>query len=236
MKDYFETHYKEYLPANLTEHYRLENARFKNDLGEILSTFDRNVHILDLGCGVGNFLSYLDSESFENVAGIDTSEESVKICKENFSKYRIHNKSAQEALEGETIYDVISMFSLLEHIEKHQVIDLLSKIKSRLNTDRGVFLFSTPNMDILIGNTAGRYGDFTHTIGFTKSSLEYVLKNAGFTEIKIFGTKNEPYNLISWIIFRIYRPIVTYFLKLFYKSMGLNWPSISGNVIYGVCK
>lgn len=37
-------------------------------------------------------------------------------------------------------------------------------------------------------NTAGRYIDFTHEIGFTEKSMRQVLRATGYSNIKIIGT------------------------------------------------
>jgi len=34
-----------------------------------------------------------------------------------------------------------------------------------------------------------RYADFTHEVGFTESSLSFVLRSAGFSDVSIFGIR-----------------------------------------------
>lgn len=48
--------------------------------GKFLSE-DRNARIIDLGCGNGGFVYWLQKNGYQNVEGIDISEEQVEVAK-----------------------------------------------------------------------------------------------------------------------------------------------------------
>ena len=92
-------------------------------------------------------------------------------------------------------------------------------------------------MGTLFGNTNGRYNDFTHTMGFTESSLKQLLLLAGFNEIEIWGGNSK--NIKKWkskILRKYYQPIVLKVLKYFLLSLDISMPKINDNVLYGFAK
>ena len=235
-KDYYSAHYKGFV-GELETYYENEIVQYHRQFGHMMSGFDKNARCLDLGCGVGNFVAYLNSQRFVHVTGIDTSAESIDICKNKFPRYAFYQESISEYLvNNDETYDIISMFSIIEHLPKGNIIPLLSLIRSKLNKPDGTLIISTPNMCALFGNTGGRYGDFTHTTGFTESSLRQCLLMAGFTAIQIEGPQKKRSTLKQKILYDIYQPIVLKLLKWFFISLGLEIPSIHGYTLFVHCK
>jgi SAM-dependent methyltransferase len=66
--------------------------------------------ILDVGCGTGHFLKMM-SEGTKLIKGIDKSEECINVAKGNGL-----NCISQDFLLEEGVYDVITMWHLIEHI------------------------------------------------------------------------------------------------------------------------
>ena len=61
------------------EAYRLRAKAFRQRFSNILPT-DKDAAILDIGCGVGFFLWFLQKNGFTNTSGIDVSPEQVKVA------------------------------------------------------------------------------------------------------------------------------------------------------------
>jgi len=125
----------------------------------------KKAKILDVGCGAGHFLYYLEKKGFTDFLGIDISPQQVGFCRENISQ-RVKQADAFEFLQGkESAFDAIVANDLLEHIPKEETIPFLKLVHAALK-DKGIFLVRTPNM----GNPFSlypRYKDFTHEAGFT---------------------------------------------------------------------
>jgi 2-polyprenyl-3-methyl-5-hydroxy-6-metoxy-1,4-benzoquinol methylase len=154
---------------------------------------DKNLQILDIGCGLGQALNYLKNKGFANLFGVDINDESIEICRKNgLSVEKITDiREFAANYKGEK-FDRIIMSHVLEHIDKNLIIDTLIHIKKFLLKDGGVFLLMVPNAQSYTGSY-WRYEDFTHTILFTAGSCNYVLKSAGFTTIDFIdpdGTKH----------------------------------------------
>jgi hypothetical protein len=80
-------------------------------------------------------------------------------------------------------FDFIYMIDVLEHIEKRLVFNFLLDIYNKLNPNGKLFLV-IPNA-ISPAGSFYRYIDWTHETSFTPTSIQYLLENAGFSEIVI---------------------------------------------------
>jgi len=241
MKDiknnYFETHYHYYI-MNIDKYLESQFELFESHLYTDLKAHPKfpMIKALDLCCGVGDFGYFLHRLGCKEVIGVDSSEGAIENCNRILPSYTFFCEDVLRFLgEDKETYDIISVFSCLEHFRKAEIRIVLEYAKEKLNRD-GMFLMSTPNMEALFGNTAGRYNDFTHEVGFTKSSLEQVLREAGFEDIIIFGSKHKTGGLKKWLVYKVYQPIIFKMIFLFMRSLHLKFPDISGYVLWGIVR
>ena len=236
-QDYFLTHYSQYIGDEFT-YLRNQADVYRRQFFKKLQEHKcfPDLKVLDICCGVGDFCYFLQEIGCKKVNGIDSSMKSIKFCKSNFPNFKFYYADALEFLkQNNEKYDVVSMFSCLEHFKKNDIVSILSQVKMILNFE-GLLLFSTPNMDCLFSNTCGRYGDFTHEMGFTKSSLEQVLREAGFKTINICGTKRPTSNAVQSLFYKIYQPAALKVLSILFRSLGLKFPEIHDYVLWGTVK
>jgi 2-polyprenyl-3-methyl-5-hydroxy-6-metoxy-1,4-benzoquinol methylase len=181
----------EYSKQALESWYRMYDRIY----GDVLP-IDKNVRILDVGCGIGDFLYYLEKKGYNNFIGIDISEEQIKFCKENITE-NVECCDVFYFLEKNSNFDVIVMNDVLEHFKKKEILDLLELTYKKLNK-HGILVIKVPNAanPFNIGNF---YNDFTHETQFTKESLLQVLLVAGFSKIKIFDQKSNMSTVKSFI-------------------------------------
>ncbi len=106
--------------------------------------FVKGRRVLDLASGEGYGANIL-SEDAESVAGVDISPEAVRHASSKYIRdnlrYFVGDITAIP-IEGMGVFDVITCFEALEHIEDHDA--LLREVK-RLLKPEGIFLISTPN-------------------------------------------------------------------------------------------
>lgn len=153
---------------------------------------DKNITVLDIGCGLGQMLSKLKEQGYKRLKGIDISNESITFCREKGLDVDQITDIIDYARDSAVKYDCIIMSHVLEHIEKSKIIDTLISIKTKLLSDKGIFLLMVPNAQ---SNTGAywMYEDFTHTTLFTAGSALYVLKSAGFTHIEFINADGTAY-------------------------------------------
>lgn len=156
-----------------------DNVVLPNWLSQELKT-DKNASILELGCGYGQNLRAFMKAGYKNIKGIDISDEAVSFCREK--GLPVIHKDVLD-YDGER-FDLVYMSHVLEHLDKNQIIPMLKHIRENLLSPRGGRLcIAVPNAQ---SNTDcyWMYEDFTHNTLFTAGSLLYVLREAGYTDIR----------------------------------------------------
>ena len=94
--------------------------------------------ILDIGCGTGDFLKYMQNKKWE-IDGIEKNEGARKIA---IKKNNIRINSDLLSLKEKDKYDVVTMWHVLEHIYYPQ--SYIKKIYKILKKD-GVIIIAVPN-------------------------------------------------------------------------------------------
>lgn len=146
-----------------------------------ISKFEKSANILELGCGPGYLLEYLKQKGFNNICGIDISNEQIEIAKS--SGHNVFQGDAIEFLQDKkNNYDII--FAFVEHFTKDELIELTSLIFNALNVG-GLFIIRTPNGQGIFAGTV-IYGDFTHQTIFTLNSFTQLMIQAGFSKVECF--------------------------------------------------
>lgn len=173
---------------------------------------DKKANILDIGCGMGHFLYFLEKEGYINYSGIDISPENVKFCEEH--RFHVELCDAVRFLEeSNKPYDVIIMNDILEHFKKDEIMRLLGLINKNL-APQGKVIIKVPNAANPLMGGSSRYYDFTHEVSFTEESLSQVLRICSFRDvciyhqdIYVFGP--NPLNYIAkaaaWMSYKFYR-------------------------------
>ena len=155
-----------------------------------LKQLNPEASILELGCGRGTFVEFLNSKGFSHVTGIDISEEQISLAKKRNLNTRVANVFEFLASPGDQPFDVILALDFLEHFTKDEVIKLLGLVYEALNKN-GMFVAQTPNGQGLFPGQV-MYDDFTHLTIFTPKSLEQILKTVGFDDIRFEETGPVP--------------------------------------------
>ncbi|MBN2532435.1 MAG: class I SAM-dependent methyltransferase [Spirochaetales bacterium] len=170
----------------------------------------RGIRIIDLACGAGHFLYFLQHEGYKDTQGIDLSDEMLKLS----SKMGIKNLKKADIFkflpDNKNQFDLIIANDIIEHLTKDEVILLLDLIYQSLKPG-GMVLISTINAMSLFG-----YGtiqnEFTHVTGFTPMSLTQVLKICHFSNIKTMGEGPVEQDMRSKI-----RSVLWKMIKLFLR-------------------
>ncbi len=138
---------------------------------------EKNLKILDAGCGTGQMMSRLQEYGF--VEGIDASEEALAFCKtRGLTNARFENLN--DWIPSDPLYDVIVSLDVLYHQNIQNDIAILGKFYSAMK-DKGILVLNLPAFDCLwrdhdvAGWAARRY---------RRNCLVKQLKEIGF-EIKI---------------------------------------------------
>ena len=172
---------------------------------------DKNSKILDVGCGYGRFLNFLKSESFNNITGLEVGKEQCDFLKGKDIDL-IETDLMSFLSNSNEKFDLITMFDVLEHFNKNEILIIVSSLKKRLNKS-GILIIQVPNGEAIFKGGI-MYGDFTHETFFTVRSLNQIFKLYDYSKINIYPlypVMHGFFSLIRRIGFRV--------IDLFYKSI-----------------
>ncbi len=138
--------------------------------------------VLDFGCGGGYGTEYLSRFTNKDVLGYDIDIKTIKINKQFFVRNKnlkfTHNKHELE------MYDVITSFQVIEHLNEKSIPSYLVDIKEHL-TNEGLFICSTVNKLITSNGLKKPIFPF-HNYEFTPDELKNML-NRYFTTVTLYG-------------------------------------------------
>jgi len=175
---------------------------------------DKNAKIIDLGCGNGSFVYWLQQNGYLNAEGVDVSPEQIKAAQDLGIK-NIYQDDCKNYLTGKKeIYDCIFMLHVLEHFNKEEVLDILEIIHQSLKIN-GILVITTPNAEAPVMGNQIRYGDFTHDTLFARNSIRQVLSVSNFKDIEVYPVPPMIHGFKSLTRFILWKCYVELKFKLY---------------------
>ncbi|HOU98858.1 MAG TPA: class I SAM-dependent methyltransferase [Bacteroidales bacterium] len=206
------------LVENVLDFFRSGRARkLNNYLNKNTSSF-----ILDVGCGNGRFLYYLQKIGLKNLYGIELPGNSAeRASKIPFLNIKI--EEIEHAHYPADFFDAITMFHVLEHMKNP--IQILQKMTSWLK-DEGIFMVSFPN---IASKQAQKYRGMwlhmdppRHLNFITPNDFIRHMNQLGFEHIEssYFSLEQNPYGYVQS------------FLNKKSKKREILFESMKGNINY----
>jgi 2-polyprenyl-3-methyl-5-hydroxy-6-metoxy-1,4-benzoquinol methylase len=162
----------------------------------LISKYAKDIPILELGCGRGYLLEYLRNKGFNNLRGIDVSEEQIDISRQKSLNVEVADVFEYLNNDKEK-FKIIFALDFIEHFSKEELIQLFDGIYKTLDRG-GTFIFHTPNgQSFLASNLV--YGDLTHLTVFNPLSALQLLRLSGFNDITFKESGPVPKNLYGVI-------------------------------------
>lgn len=151
--------------------------------------------ILDVGCGSGLLVRYLNQNGFKAI-GCDPSKEAVKIAKKINAKGVIFNTGVSKLPVCDNSIELVTAISVVEHLTNKQMNKFLKEC-TRVLKPKGLIFIITPNFDSPLRLIQGKrwfgYSDPTHINFFTVSELKSLMRKNRFSGFKtFFNVEMEP--------------------------------------------
>jgi 2-polyprenyl-3-methyl-5-hydroxy-6-metoxy-1,4-benzoquinol methylase len=163
-------------PATL-ENFRRSFPNFKKKYGRLLPA-NRDAKIVELGCGDGRFVYWLNELGYSRVNGSDLSAEQVDVAR-GLGIQNIEVANMFEALNSaESEFDVLFLRDVVEHFDRNAAFQIL-KLCHRSLKPGGRLVLHLPNADSPFFGRI-RYGDFTHEMAYSMNSLTQLFNVLGF--------------------------------------------------------
>lgn len=204
--------------------HSLSHKHYYND--HFLTRFlpnEKSSKLLELGCGYGNILASLQTLGYTEVTGVDCSAEAIEFLHLTASIQNIIQADLtiflEEASGKNLMWDTVLAIDILEHLTKDELIHLLTLIRKIL-APTGTLIIKVPNAQSpVIGGTLV-FGDFTHEIAFTPSSMTQVLRACGFSNIEIHEAPPVCYTVMSSLRFYLWQIIRLVYTFLYAVEAG----------------
>lgn len=186
--------------------------RFTKVYGRFLPKNKRS-GILDVGCGDGQFLFFLQKNGYTEIEGIDTSSDRLALCR-RYVTSKVYCSEGQAWLrDHEESYDLIVCNHLIEHLPNPDLYEFMEAITGALKKG-GRLILTTPNG---CSRWAGwnLYNDLTHCRLFTPDSLTQLLTLYGLSS-SLYPDGAVPIDAgstLRWMAWKIWEP----FLKLSFR-------------------
>lgn len=165
---------------------------------------DRQAAIIDLGCGHGVILHFAQLFGYSNVRGVDGSPEQVATAKQ-LGILGVEEGDLMQTLAGlpDASQDCVIAFDVIEHFTRNELIDFVDEVK-RVLKPGGRWIIHTPNGESPFGGRM-RFGDITHELAFTRTSVAQLLYSSGFSDVRSY--EDEPIihgikSLIRWVLWK----------------------------------
>ncbi|MEK7575026.1 MAG: class I SAM-dependent methyltransferase [Patescibacteria group bacterium] len=189
--------------------HALRDRRFDENKSFFIDKFfptNKSIRILDIGCGFGLFLEACARCGYKNYEGVDEGKMYVDYATKKLGLQNITCSNAISYLQSskDRHYDIITIFNVLEHIPRNEVLALLELIHKKLSPN-GTIMIEVPNAESPLG-LATLYSDLTHEFAYTNKLLSHVLSLSGFSEIMVipkYINSNKILRLAQKILARV---------------------------------
>ena len=142
----------------------------------LISKIINSKKILDVGCGTGEFLNYMQMKGFK-AFGVEIAKKAREL---SIKKHKLFVRDSLSSL-NEKNFDIITMWHVLEHV--YDLDGYMKKIKYLLN-DKGILIIAVPNYKCYDQKFYGKHWAGwdvpLHLWHFDKESMLKLSKKYGF--------------------------------------------------------
>lgn len=146
---------------------------------------DRDAAVLDLGCGHGALIHFARQLGYRNVCGVDGSPEQVAAAQRlGIEGVAEGDLNARLLAQADASLDVVVAFDVIEHFTRDELLPFVDQVH-RVLKPGGCWIIHVPNGESPFFGSI-RYGDLTHEMAFTRTSLSQLLLSSGFSSVRCF--------------------------------------------------
>jgi 2-polyprenyl-3-methyl-5-hydroxy-6-metoxy-1,4-benzoquinol methylase len=187
--NYRETLYRNYSDSlKRASNDRVQHAVFNKSYPKLPDK--KSSLIGDLGCGQGVWLRWLAGLGYDNLVGIDLSRAELTVAQQTPAIRWIHGQAIEVLRKTEERFDLLHCKDLLEHLTKDEAIAFLTACNDALAPGGELWIW-TFNAQAWFA-PATYYGDFTHELALTPSSLAQALRATHFEVVSVQGYHGCP--------------------------------------------
>lgn len=173
------------------EYYRGSREEIINRQKQYLPYFSDAKHVLDLGCGRGEFTELLLQEGI-NVVSVDLDDDMVEYCSDRgFNITKMNLIDYLQTIEDNSV-DGIFLGQVIEHMKAEDLI-LMVKLAYKKLKPNSWLIAETPNPRSLSIFAQSFYLDLTHNKPVHPFTSTFIWETEGFREVEVqYFSPNNP--------------------------------------------
>jgi SAM-dependent methyltransferase len=176
--------------AGFEERFRGGEVEIKERQRRYVEYFKGREHVIDIGCGRGEFLELLREHGIR-ARGVDLDLDMVLLCRDKgLDVVREDVFAHLDALGDDSIHGVFAA-QLIEHFPPLRTIDLVRLCHRKL-APGGVLLVETPNPTCLMVFATSFYMDLSHFQPLHPEAIKFLFEAVGFHQVEL--TFSSPVN------------------------------------------
>jgi 2-polyprenyl-3-methyl-5-hydroxy-6-metoxy-1,4-benzoquinol methylase len=197
--------------------FRKKAVLYEKQLGGFIPQ-NKASKVIDIGCGSGALVWWLQQKGFKNVTGIDASDEQISTGKDLGVPNLVTSCAFKYLREFAYDIDLVVARDVLEHFQKNEALELC-QLTAKVLRRGGGFLVQVPNAESPFFGRI-RYGDLTHDAAYCVSSLNQLLRMAGFSEVQCYPVRPAGSGYKSFVRSMLWRLIETAMKLCLYAEIG----------------
>ncbi len=145
--------------------------------------FSKELSLLEIGCGMGDFLLEAQSKGFK-VSGLEVTDYLVEYTNRRLGESSVQKGFIETSNFQRESFDIVAFFDVIEHIRNP--VDFMLRVNSLLRKSGKAYIV-TPSLDSwsakLLGNNWMEY-KVEHLSYFTRQAITLLLEKTGFHKIR----------------------------------------------------
>ncbi len=172
-----------YQYSDFEQRFRGDETAVKEKLKKYLAIFSDTDHILDIGCGRGEFIELLQQQG-KTAQGIDISPSMLKMAEEK--GIRCQRSDALTFLEQQEDNSLGGIFSaqVIEHLKPEYLREVVLET-FRVLKENAPILLETVNPLCIFALSNIYFLDVTHQKPLHPEYMRYLVESSGFSEVRI---------------------------------------------------
>ncbi len=171
---------------------------WKRQYGKFLPK-NKQTKILDVGCGFGSMVYFLQSLGFNFAEGIDINRHKIDVAINSGIKNLHHGDAMSFFRDKDNFYDTIFLMDVLLDLSLEEARELLYSINRALKPN-GILIIKSANAESpMVGNL--QYGHFGKQLHITENNLKNILRNIGFDQVGVYPMRPAVHGIPSFIRF-----------------------------------